>query len=443
LAHDQWRQAVEVATALSEQSPSSSTLTAALGEALFRAGRFEEADAVLAPIVASLNDSEAGTVPAADIAHALVVLGRIRTAEGRDRLAAGYLNHALHLVPDDRWVLYWAAGAAPDRAEIVARLERYLELSDGDDADRIEAARGKIEFYGVLGERRVWVRGNRPDRIEVPLIPIEDGVGGVIGYAMDVRIGSRKPVRLMLDSGSTGLFVLARIAKKRGFEPMAEETVFGGGGKKRHVSPRGLFPKVEIGGLVFTDALVTTTRHEIDPTGRFHGLIGLAVFNGYRIVLELDEPRMVLDRTSAELDRGAAYWDVSGQMLVRATTSAGDDGLFLFDTGATRTAVSMELAEHTRQAELGQGVDITGYGGAIAGARTVHGLSVRFGELVTEGKTVNAVDLSVRSRMGGVEISGYVGLDLLAGKRIVVDTRSRRVEVSPPARRRESKSRKR
>jgi hypothetical protein len=103
----------------------------------------------------------------------------------------------------------------------------------------------------------------------------------------------------------------------------------------------------------------------------------------------------------------------------------------------------MELAEHTRQAELGQGVDITGYGGAIAGARTVHGLSVRFGELVTEGKTVNAVDLSVRSRMGGVEISGYVGLDLLAGKRIVVDTRSRRVEVSPPARRRESKSRKR
>ena len=288
LALDRWRDAVAEARGFADEMPSSAVVAAALGEALFRAGRFEETDALLSPVVASLREPDGSGVADRAMAHALVVLGRLRTAEGQDPLAARYLNHALQLAPEDRWVLYWSAGAGADRSEIVSRLERYLELSRGDDADRIEAARGKIEFYGVLGERRVWVVENRPDRVEVPLIPIDNGAGGVIGYAVDVRIGAKKPVRLMLDSGSTGLFVLARIAKKRGFEAMAEETVFGGGGKKRHVSPRGLFPEVDIGGLRFSDALATTTRHEIDPTGRFHGLIGLSLFRGYRIVLELD-----------------------------------------------------------------------------------------------------------------------------------------------------------
>ena len=38
-------------------------------------------------------------------------------------------------------------------------------------------------------------------------------------------------------------------------------------------------------------------------------------------------------------------------------------------------------------------------------------------------------DLTQRSRLGGVEISGFLGMDLLDGTTIVVDTRARRVAV--------------
>ena len=41
-----------------------------------------------------------------------------------------------------------------------------------------------------------------------------------------------------------------------------------------------------------------------------------------------------------------------------------------------------------------------------------------------------AIDLSLRSQVGGVEISGFLGLDLLGGKKIVIDTRRRTVAVN-------------
>jgi tetratricopeptide (TPR) repeat protein len=434
LALDRWREALDEATRFAEALPDSPEIATTLGEALLRAGHFEQVDEILSPIVAKIASPDREGTSDATLARALIALGRLRDAEGRAPIAAEYLNRALELAPDDRYVIYESAGAAATREEIVARLERYLSLSEGDDPDHIEAARGKIRFYGMLGERRVWVVETRPDRIEVPLIPIGDGAGGLIGYAVDVKIGSKKPVRLLLDTGSTGLFLLQRIAKKRGFTPIAEETVFGGGGKKRHVSPRGLFPSVKIDDLAFKDALATTTGREIDRTGRFHGLLGLSIFAGYRVVLDLEENLLTLDRSSDPSDEGSPYWAVSGQMLVRAATSVGGGGLFLFDTGATSTTVSLDLARHSPGATLGQRLDVQGFGGSLESAREIHGLAVEFHGLETPGPTINGADLSVRSRLGRVEISGFIGLDLLAGRRIVVDTRTRRVEVSTPER---------
>lgn len=435
LALDRWREALAEATRFSAQLPLSPVVATVLGEASLRAGRFEEVDAVLSPVVAALGLPDRGGVPEATMARALLALGRLRAAEGRGAVAYEYVNRAAALAPDDPWVVYESAGAAPDRAAIVARLERYLALSAGDDPDRIEAARGKIRFYEALGESEVWVVEARPERIEVPLGAIGDGFGGVLGYTVDVALGPKRPVTLMLDSGSTGLFVLERIARKHGFEPLAVETVFGGGGDRRHESPRGLFPDFALGGLRFSGALATTTAHEIDPTGRFHGLLGLSIFDGYRITLDLDERRLILDRTVSEQTAGGSYWDVSGQLLVRASTSAGDGGLFLLDTGATRTSVSLDLAQHSPGVTLGRPVRIEGYGGTLAGARVAHGLGVEFEGGATPGTTVNATDLAVPSRLGGVEISGQVGLDLLAGRRIDIDTRSRRVSVAEVERR--------
>ena len=103
------------------------------------------------------------------------------------------------------------------------------------------------------------------------------------------------PIRVLLDSGSTGLFLVERIAAKGGLTFLAEETTFGGAGSGRQPDRRGLLASVAVGGLRFSDALVTTTSHEIEPTGRYHGVLGLSIFQGYRITLDLARETLVLE----------------------------------------------------------------------------------------------------------------------------------------------------
>ena len=69
------------------------------------------------------------------------------------------------------------------------------------------------------------------------------------------------------------------------------------------------------------------------------------------------------------------------------------------------------------------------YGGRVAGASAVRGVKLRFQDVLSTDGPVYTSDLTQRSRLGGVEISGFLGMDLLDGMTIVVDTRGRKVAV--------------
>lgn len=414
-----WQTALEEAQRHAVAHPDAPAVHAALGEALFRAGRLAEVEKTVGEIAAR-EDAPA---------RALVVLGRLRAAEGREDEAIGLMARAVAAAPADRDVLYWASGSTSTRAEAVNRLERYLELAEGDDPDRIEAARTGVDVLRALGEKAVWVPDARPERAELPLIRLWDlGTGATQGFVIRVGLGEKsKPVPLLLDTGSPGLFVIQRVARKRGLDPVAVQSQFGGGGDQRHSSTRGLFATAAIGDLRFRDALASSNKQEMDPTGRFHGVIGLAVFNGYRVTLDLEDDKLLLD-PPAEIEGGDPYWTVEGQWLVEGRIG-GEAGLLLFDTGATYSIVDQATVERLPGARLSQPVTVHGFGGRIGGARRVQGIEIAFQSLASGTGPMSAIDLSGRSRLGGVQLSGFIGLDLLDGKRIVIDTVNRRLAV--------------
>jgi hypothetical protein len=388
-------------------------------------------------------------------ARALMTLGLARVAEGSEDEGARLLDRALALAPEDRDVVRESAGAAETRAEAVLRLTRYLGLSDGDDPDRIEGAKGTIRTYKALGERRVWVRATRPERVEVPLASVRTPSGALTGYSLAIAAPPGKPIRVLLDTGSPGLFLVERIAAKAGLTTLAEETTFGGGGEGRHPNKSALLESVAIGDLRFTDALVTTTTQEIEPTGRYHGILGVSIFQGYRVTLDLAREKLILEAlppgsataraagapgggataaSPAALSAGSPYWSVESQMLVEAASADGRTGLFLFDTGATASLLSLDFADAAR-AWIGGENNARGYGGVLRDAREVRGVKLRFQGLETSGAPMTASDLAQRSRLGGVEVSGYLGLDLLARSLVTVDTVARRVTVTKPGKR--------
>lgn len=413
VAADRWADAVAEAQSLvaADAGPESS---AVLGEALYRAGRIDEAGDALAPLAASPDAP----------ARALAQLGLVRAAQGRDAEASALMERAAAKDPEDPWVLVRAAGAAPSRARAVALLEAYVARGSGEDPDRLEGARGTLRLYAALGERKIWVPLARPERAELPLKPLPDGSG----YFVEAALANKKKIRLLLDTGSTGVFVVERAVKKAGLAPLSEETVFAGGGAGRTRSSRGLLSRLALGPLEFTDALVTTTPDEFDPQGRIHGVLGLNVFAGYRVTLDLVKGRLLLE-PAAETAGGAPYWDVGGQMLVRAGAAGGPEGLFLFDTGAVRSMLATSFVASVPGAQVVSNAGVRTYGGHVAGAVSVRGVKLQCLGATGDAGPVHASDLTQRSRLGGVEVSGFVGLDVLGRTRIVVDTKARRVDV--------------
>lgn len=424
LLEDRWVEALEIARELTAERPADPDAGAAFGEALMRAGRFEE----LEPLLDGLVDRDAPHP------RAMVTLGRLRDVQGRGNESVVWMDRASAAAPDDAMVQYYAADATATREIAVARLERYLALAGGEDEDRVESAEGAIRLFRALGERPVWVDDHRPARCEIPLTPVWDsGSGVILGYTLEARVGPKnKRLKLLLDTGAAGLYVIERLAKKRGASPLSEQTSFGGGGDRRHRTRRGFFDTVTLGELRFRDALMSSSKGDLDPLGRFHGIVGLSVFNGYTVTLDLDTPRLILDPPAEEPIDGSPYWVAGGQWLVRAAVAGGTrDGLFLFDTGATGTMLSSAIVEGIDGARIRRVTEIQGIGGALQGAREIDGVDVAFQEIRVGPDDLRVIDLSLRSRMGGIEVSGFLGLDALAGTRITVDTVHRRIRVEP------------
>jgi tetratricopeptide (TPR) repeat protein len=428
LAEDRWVEALDRVTRLHRAAPADLGYTALLGQALFRAARFDEVDRLLTPL------AEATNAPPL----ALLTLARLRHAQGRFGESAGLLQRAIERAPEDRELLYWAADIAPRRGQAIDLLERYLERSAGDDADRIEDARGTLGVLKELGQRQVWVPLEHPERLQLPLRHIWDETGATIGYVVEARVGEKgKTARLLLDTGNPGLYLVHRVARRGGFIPLGQATTYGGAGDRRHRVGRGMFAEFALGELRYGDALVTSTREELDATGRFHGLLGLSAFGGYRVTLDLVKKRLLLERGSPALE-GSPYWVVSGQILVVAQTEQGPPGLFLFDTGASRSLLSTSYVERLPDASTGAPTGVEGPGGAYRGAVQVPGVRMRYQGL-TGTPGLAAVDMTVRSKMSGVEISGYLGLEFLDQRRIVIDSTSRTLRVRGPTGRRQSR----
>jgi Tfp pilus assembly protein PilF len=414
---DRWTEALEEARRLGERGRSSGRLASAVGSALYRAGLLEEASELLASH-ATAND----LTP-----RGWTVLGLLRLAEGRSAEAVERMAGALAADSEDARIVLRAAEVATTRAEAASRLTRYLEIGAADDADRLEGARGTLRWIRALGERSVWRARAAPDRLVLPLAPVAGG-----GWTVAARIGpKRRAARLLFDTGSGGVFLVDRVARRGEFEELAQETAFGGGGSGRHRSARGLVRSFSLAGLEFEDALVETTTVEIDPSGRYQGVLGPSVLDGYRLLVDLRDGTLTLERqgTSASGTDGVPYWNVSGQLLVRAAARGAPEGLFLLDTGATHSVLDLDYAARVPGARLEASAAARGYGGAIAGARRVDRAELTLLGHDTGGRPLVASDLGARSRLGGVEIAGYIGMDLLAGTVLVIDPFTRRVDL--------------
>jgi hypothetical protein len=103
--------------------------------------------------------------------------------------------------------------------------------------------------------------------------------------------------------------------------------------------------------------------------------------------------------------------------------SAGIPGAMIFDTGASATILDSGFARRAG-ADVHSGSRVRGIGGEHFNAGRAGPLTLGVLGGRTNLTSPATVDLSLRSRVGGVEVVGFLGWDVLGEHSWVIDTRA-------------------
>ena len=385
------------------------------GDRLFRAAHFEDAEAAYLQAIEFDRTNIRGQMGVARIAAMMSDLHR----------AARYYSAAYQLNPLDPDAILGYANSIDDGPARRTLFEKFLSVSRDAHAEDVTA---RILIARRLGARAAVVadpeRGYR--------IPLENTSSGPI---LRARINGTGELRLLVDTGASGITLNAVAASKLRLDYLTAAAVTGFGSGSPAPARMMRAESFESGGLTISNLAVEVAQSELIPGA--DGVIGPDLFHDFLIrlnfparILELipfDDPvaRSETDASSC-LDCHRA-WRLGHLLLIQGTVEGRVQGYFIIDSGSPCSLVSRKLvfADGTR----------AGFAGA-QGEQEVRALArrvtIRIGSQGLVETAPVSFDNSEMNARYGTEIAGALGYSLLRNVTLSVDYRNGLVKVEKP-----------
>ena len=382
-----------------------------------------------------------------------LVLARVLAARFRFSAARAAAERAVALAPRSARVWFALAEVAAERPRRRQALASYLEhaAAAGEPPERIAGARDNLLLIDALGDRPVWVVRRREVPGRLPLEPLAGRPGTLRGWLVEIAVGGRRKVPALLDSGASGLHLAPTALRRVPMEVLTRGTLFGGGGSGSHAVVRGLLDELRLGPLTFSSALAVRSAGSLERHGAYQAIVGLDVLAsaGVRVIVDpfTREVRLALPDAGGEEqgdplavdpwpegEEGVTLYRVAGQLLVEAeveTQAERRRALLLFDTGASRSLIDGGLLDEMGQRFRRGSRRASAYGGQLELLGEVPRLQLAVGGSRRHLKGVGVIDLASRSRITGVRVCGFIGLDLLARHVMEIDLGRGRVVLRP------------
>lgn len=406
--------------------PQSAPLHAIRGEALFRAGFLRAAEIEYRQAL-KLNDK---------CSRGWLGLGRIEAAASHRDHAADAFSRAHALDPDDGDALYRWAVMQPWPGN-VEQLELHLaSYRNGPERERRE--RDTIGFVKALAGRKIWIPAGPLAGAEIKLENIATP-GSVRGLGVRVSLNGGPRHTLLVDTGSSWITISRKLAEKSGAHKLSDFGVEGTGDAGPNAGYYAWVDKISIGGLEFHNCVIQVMMK--DSSLPEEGTVGLQMFTAYQIVLDLKAHRLHLTSLPPETREAK---DAPGKPLIAGNSTGGQlrqflsfghvmlietrvngklDGLFVLDTGANATSISVGLARQAARRLKSSDQRITGNSGDVSGVYVAEDVSLDFGLRPEPGEDLQSYDMPALSSNLETEISGMIGFQSLARKKITINYR--------------------
>ena len=231
------------------------------------------------------------------------------------------------------------------------------------------------------------------------------------GVGLRVQFNQRQTIRLLLDTGASGISLSPKAAEKAGLQILGDRKFeeHGIGDDKAGSAFAYLAAEVTVGSVSFADFPVAVFRGAQSPD--FDGLIGADVFRHFIVGIDLAELVLSLDPRPgdpAAEDEVADSSDTMPTGFVRVyrfgnhlalptSVNGGDATIFLVDTGANSNLIDAAVA---RQASYVYGAGRTvvkGVQGKVDDVTRARRISLVFAGFRQDNPDVLAIDLEKMS----------------------------------------------
>lgn len=478
---DDWTAAASQYQALLASHPNDPAIVAGLTRSYL--GGWKNADAAAVVATAHAADSKSailltaagevtarlGNVPAAwklfvaaiqqDVCYARAHYDMYRLMKLSSLHSSAYkqLKVAYQLDPSDPDI-YWAWQSTLPLKDRIGTVMHEIGSSVASDGDKA-SARQNLEYLQTEEEAaRHHCHLVAPvDKTQISMTPHYNDLGEMGDWALDMSINKQAPVRLIIDTGASGILINRIAAEHAGLKPVLSTKVGGIGDQGPVGGYLAYADTLKIGGMEFADCpVVVGDRRSLAGSS---GLIGMDVFQDFMVTLDYPLRKFSLgalpkrgatasappelnsnpDAQKSDTERFDSYDGpevadfvpiyIAGdsKLLLNTTLNQASDKLMVIDTGASTDAVfnsrvAPQFVKVTQDNSLRDSE--RGISGKVAKVSTVSFVTMRYGKnLQMHLGGDSAIDLDPTSRDVGMEVAGLLGAGGLYQLLIDIDYR--------------------
>ncbi len=456
-----YKRAIPLLQAAAGKSPKDPVVNAALLSALVYEGRVDEAS--------SAADADAAAFPsspeilAARGEFALYMSDTIQAEQlfkqalklkdDTPRAAFGLyrLFYAASLYRTARMLCLSAHAIDPDDALITLAYLSYVVPEKRDELLRPfvsshpwlmknfeDRADSRAEVKKELNGRKVFEHDGPPRETTLHLISLLEDPKRVRGVGLEVSLEGGRPLKLLLDTGASGILVKQAAIDRAGLKHLGSFEATGIGDKGARNTFVSVADTCSIGPLTYKTCLIRAVEGKAPISGYEDGLIGADVFSDYIVQIDFQQRSLHLtpqperpanpqgyDRVIPPNEAGFTKVFRHGHALLVPTKLNGKtEGLFLLDTGAESSNVDSTFARLSTKIRGSEYVHVRGLSGSVKDVFEADKAEVQFSRYKQRNIGLTAFNLNNSPDHQEIRLSGILGIPVLAMFRLTIDYRN-------------------
>lgn len=367
-----------------------------------------------------------------DYAGALHGLASINNMLSKFQTARGFLLSAYRSSPTDPQLMLARANTLKG-AEHIAALQETLALLDpeSDDAHRLSA---HIADDVAAGGRKLRRLVSPYEKSSIKLSTIFSGPSTPRGAFIRVQLNGKHNLRLMLDTGASGISIAPKSAEAAGLNILGEKSTDakGIGDRPAQSSYRYIAPEIRISDVLFADYPVSAFRAA--KSSDTDGLIGADVFKSFIVTIDFPKMEMSLEPRSTGPGSDDEPVDASpppsgfhrafrfGNHLTLPTQiNNGKPSLFLIDSGAAANLLDTEIGSLSTGVHRDDATKVGGVQGMVNQTSRTDRVSLVFAGFRQDSNSLIAISLEHTCDEFGVALGGILGWPILSHLSLTID----------------------